>query len=668
MAMRCAIAAVATALLSAAAPGEGWTHHYFKERVELLEDRSLIAIRFEEGERADALAGLASLGIAPTSVTDWPVRGWALVETAGALARGLDGRALLRDAANAPGVAEASPVFFGEDGGPLFPTRDVLVRFAGHVDAHDALRAAQQHGEVVEDRFGGMEGAMRVRLASRSGADALEAAAELAQRDDVVFAEPDMVFTGRGALTPTDPGFTQCWGLRNTGQFGGLVGFDMDATGAWDITTGSASIIVAVLDTGVELTHPDLNAGPGADFTSDASTNGFPVNQWDNHGTPVAGCISARINNGIGTVGVAPGVRSASARAFISINANGNWTSSSSWTVNALEWASTTAMARVTNNSNSYGFTSGAIASKYAETRAEGLVHFASAGNDSGAPPVYPSSLPTVNAIAALAPDGDLAGFSNFGPGLAFSAPGETIYSTDRTGSAGYSSGNYAFVNGTSFASPYAAGVAALILSQTPSHSAGVVEGLLASTAQDLGDPGYDQRFGWGMVNALSALGGMATAPSAFALTLPPDGAVNVPLGATLSWQSATFADEYELTIARDAALTDVAFSALTTGTTLTLPPGAVSFGVAYHWTIEARNTLGATIATGGPWSFSTGLVGDANGDCAVDFTDLNYVVATFGESGPGVLGDTDGDDDVDFSDLNNVLTSFGLSCGTLSD
>lgn len=162
--------------------------------------------------------------------------------------------------------------------------------------------------------------------------------------------------------------------------------------------------------------------------------------------------------------------------------------------------------ARVTNNSNWYAFQSNAIADKYAQTRDQGMVHFSSANND-GIPFItYPASLPSVNALAALDHNGDLAAFSNFGSGLAFSAPGESIYTTDQTGADGYFPGDYGFVSGTSAASAYAAGVAALVLSVAPFLDAEGVEIRMQTTAIDLGDPGYDEMFGWGFVNAFAAI------------------------------------------------------------------------------------------------------------------------------------------------------------------
>jgi subtilisin family serine protease len=417
-----------------------------------------------------------------------------------------------------------SPVFFDDLGGPLIVTPIVLVRFFESVPAMLAEFILEGHGlgierDVLEADWAGMSSAYRVRPATHNGFEVLRLANALAQRPETIFAEPDMAFSGRKCVTsmPNDPFFPSLWGLRNVGQTIGLpcgvgagaAGFDMRAIQAWAITSGDPSIVVVVIDDGVQFDHPDLLALPpvGGDFTGQAG-GGWPVNPCDNHGTPVAGCVGALRNNSLGTVGIAPDVRIASARAFVSIVStpcDSSWSSQSSWTVAALDWTLSIG-ARVTNNSNSYGFQSAAIASKYAQLRTAGVVHFASAGNDSSSSIAYPASLPTVNAVAALNRVGQLAWFSNWGAGLAFTAPGEHIISTDRTGTAGYSSGDYMCFSGTSAASPYAAGVAALVLSADPSLMANDVEWRMQKGAIDLGAPGYDTTFGWGLVNAHASL------------------------------------------------------------------------------------------------------------------------------------------------------------------
>lgn len=134
------------------------------------------------------------------------------------------------------------------------------------------------------------------------------------------------------------------------------------------------------------------------------------------------------------------------------------------------------------------------------------MVHFASSMNDGASTIGYPASISTVNAVGSIDPDGHRSSFSNFGTGLAFVAPGRNIETTDRTGADGYNNTDYHLISGTSFASPYAAGVAALVISMTPQLGALEIESILGSTAFDLGDPGYDTTFGRGLVQAHDAV------------------------------------------------------------------------------------------------------------------------------------------------------------------
>ncbi len=405
-----------------------------------------------------------------------------------------------------------SPVFIDAAGGPMVVPPTIIVRFNDTTTRADARAALAPFGTILDEDYAGLPGAYRIASSRRDGAAVLADANALAERADTRYAEPDMIFTGGNTAScgvPNDPFFDDAWGLRNTGQTvagtQGLPGFDMDATDAWVfVGRGNPDIITVVIDTGVQQDHPDINQIPGADFTTDPGVNGGPANQCDNHGTPVAGCISGIWNNGRGASGIAPGTRTASARTFVSnIPCNGTWTTQTSATVDALAWAESIG-ARVTNNSNYYGFTSATIADKYAQTRTNGIVHFASAGNDGDTDISYPASLPTVNAIAAYRNNGQRASFSNYGQGLFASAPGQSIISTDRTGSDGYNSSDHAFVSGTSFASPYAAGVAALTLSRW-GLSAEDVEFAIAGSATPIGTPGFSADAGWGLVNAFRA-------------------------------------------------------------------------------------------------------------------------------------------------------------------
>ncbi len=501
-----ALALSALAPPAGAAPAPTY-YMYQGERIDLRLDVSRLAVRYrseiDERARLDAAeaVGVRAVAAVPTGVARWH-----LLDLATALDDAADAAAQVAALGAGASIEFAAPVFHGSNETWVTVTPHILVRlkpdFAAEADL--LLPALAPELEVVTRDFAGLSGAFELAARSADGFEVLAIANRLAEAPEVAWAEPDMQFSARSDLIPNDTQFGDLWGIRNTGQFGGQINFDMDGDEAWDITTGSASIKVLVLDTGVQLNHPDLNVAGGRDFTTEAG-NGGPVNACDNHGTAVAGCIAAVINNALGVVGISPACPVLSARIGIAtVPCNGTWSGQYSWTAAAIDWGQQQGC-RVTNNSNSYGQPSNVIADAYERTRDAGVVHFASAGND-GQPTIgYPSSLPTVNAVAALAPGGFRAGFSNYGVGLDLSAPGQTIWTTDRTGGAGYGGGDYLAVDGTSFSSPYAAGVAALMLSVNPNYTAAQAEARLYATCRDLGATGYDTSYGWGFVNARAA-------------------------------------------------------------------------------------------------------------------------------------------------------------------
>lgn len=504
--MRLLIAA-AMILVVFGAQAEPLTYYYFKTPIALQPIEGQYA-RYTPpaAQRAEVVAA-AVPGLTLLEERAWGIEGWtrvALAEGTLKLAGADDQNATL--AANGGG-SYASPVFRGADGGPMTIPPRILVGFDLQAPAERCIDLIRLHcGQDSVIKLLDEDTCLYlVEVAATDGLTVLSQANALAIEESVRLAEPDMLFTGRSDLIPNDRFFVNCWGLRNIGQSGGLVDFDMDAEEAWDVTTGDPNVIVVVLDTGVEFPHLDLNQIPGIDTTSEVG-DGNPINSFDNHGTPVAGCISGTINNVVGTVGVAPTCKTASARTFISNNANGNWSSSASWTVNSLVWARSIG-ARVTNNSNGYGFTSSAIASTYNSLRNQNqIVHFASAGNDSSNDLSYPASLSTVNAISSVERSGSLSSFSNFNLNLSYAAPGTSIYTTDRTGSDGWNNGAWTFASGTSFASPYAAGVAALALSVNPNLSPDQVDAVMTIGAIDYGLLGFDSSYGHGLVNAANSV------------------------------------------------------------------------------------------------------------------------------------------------------------------
>ncbi len=441
------------------------------------------------------------------------------------------------------GLRLLSRVYQGEDNGPVIPTTDLLIRIQGGLNPQQWVASLQLETAIksLELNWGGMPQVLKIGLETRHSGEIIAALQRVLKAPGVIWAEPDCIFTGHGGVdTPNDPLFGLCWGIHNVGQDGGLVDFDMDGVEAWDITPGSPSVVVGVLDTGVQPDHPDLSIAPGVDVTSDGPVGaGAPVNNCDIHGTPVAGCIVGAVNNATGGCGIAPGCKVASIRTFVSTAAcNSSWVGQASWTVAGLDWALNNGV-RITCNSNTYGFKSSSIDDKYLQTYNAGVLHFACAGNTGATGLVYPGSIPIVDSVTWTKKSGSLSANATTGTGLDFAAPGSEILTTDRTGPLGFVSGDFVLISGCSFATPYAAGIAALILSVDPTFSPQEIEGVMQTSSTDLGPLGYDTSFGFGMVNALNAVAGAVMSGDVNA-----DGSVNgADLGLLLAaWETSNAA------------------------------------------------------------------------------------------------------------------------------
>ena len=475
--------------------------------VELTLDQTRIAVKtFDSNQKSRSLSSASQAAFEIVSTVEVGVNGWVLAESRQASADPTEANLLLDRMLASPEVEFVSPILLHSDGSWIAVTQDILVRFRPehYKNAAAVLTSTISEYEVLEADFGGMAGAFRLKSNLRNGFAVLALANQLAMDPRFQWAEPDMIATVKKDMTPNDPGWNSLWGLRNVGQSGGTFDMDMDCDSAWDVSTGDPEIKVLILDDGIEMSHPDLNIAAGADFTGH-QTGGNHYNECDEHGTMVAGCVSAIVNNSLGTIGAAPGCRVLAAKFSISnVPCDGAGTYYTSWFVSALNWGQQQG-ARVSNNSNGLS-PSSSITAKYQDTYASGMVHFASAGNDGSQSIGYPASLSVINAISAITRYGTKASFSSYGSGLSLTAPGQAIYTTDRLGPYGEASGDYATVDGTSFSSPYAAAVAALLLSVDPWLTAAEVETQLQATAMDLGTPGFDIYNGYGLVNALGAI------------------------------------------------------------------------------------------------------------------------------------------------------------------
>lgn len=354
----------------------------------------------------------------------------------------------------------------------------------------------------------------------------------LEQVPEVEYAEPDYLHRAE-EVVPTDPRFAELWGLRNTGQSSGLAGADIEATLAWDTTTGSSSVIVGVIDTGVDYDHPDLaanmwrNPGETAANGIDDDGNGYVddvygINAVDGsgnpdddhyHGTHVAGTIAARMGNGVGVVGVAPNVRIMALK-FLDSGGRG-YTSDA---IACVDYAVAKG-AHLTSNSWGGGGYSQALRDSIARAAAAGQLFVAAAGNDGSDNddyPHYPSDYDVANVVSvgSSTRSEQVSYFSNYGlTSVDLFAPGSEILSTSPGGA-------YRSLSGTSMATPHVSGVAALLLSVTPGQGYAALKTRLLGTVDKLG-PYSGMCTSGGRLNAARALSGSAP-PSATLNSVTP--------------------------------------------------------------------------------------------------------------------------------------------------
>ncbi len=388
-------------------------------------------------------------------------------------------------------------------------TGDVIVRFRPGTSLTGVAAAIGRARTAVQDVT---HGSGLVLLHPAAGESVAAAVARLRAEPDVQFAEPNT--TVHATITPTDPLYaSNQWNLPQIGM-----------PAAWDRTTGSASVIVAVLDTGVDATQPDLAVRTVAGYNFIANNTNTADDNF--HGTFVAGIIGAAANNGTGIAGVC---WTCAIMPVKVLDATGS--GDMFHAAEGIDWAVAHG-AKVINMS--FGGPTADTGLQTAVNNAwnAGVVLVAAAGNDNGGPVLYPAAFPNVMAIASLSQAGTRSTFSNVGPQLALSAPGENIASV-MCACAAYT-GGYGTGSGTSFAAPQVAGVAALMASAGITNNATIVS-TLESTATDVDAPGFDNNTGWGRVNAALALA-PAYGVTWGANTLPSTAAAGATLTPTVSF------------------------------------------------------------------------------------------------------------------------------------
>lgn len=441
----------------------------------------------------------------------------------------------LIQASAAPKGAVAGGAFFAPTTASLVPG-EVLVRFDPSTDAATRAaalaRCALTEIETSPDGICRAEYAIDKTLAKSQRSMLTIAAAKRAAADpDVVDAVPNYVRSI--AFQPNDEYYNLQWHYPM-----------INLPEAWDITLGSDDVVVAVIDTGILPSHPDLvgRIGEGYDFISNVSDaldgDGRDTNPEDPgdrlggpgrssfHGTHVAGTIAATGNNGLGVTGVAPFCR------ILPLRALGRSGQGTDFEIGeAIRYAAglpnvsgrvPARRAGVINMSLSGGAGtpgSSVIHSAVQAAVAANVVVVAAAGNDGSTDEAYPAAFSEVIAVGAVDLSQQLTRYSNHGSWLDLVAPGgnlgqdlngdgwaDGVLSTGASDAGGTIEMQYRFENGTSMASPHVAGLAALLLTVNPSLTPADVRDILETTARDLGASGRDNTFGYGLIDAAAAV------------------------------------------------------------------------------------------------------------------------------------------------------------------
>ena len=300
----------------------------------------------------------------------------------------------------------------------------------------------------------------------------------LSNNPNIEYAEKDM-WVELSMVTPNDPSFSSQWHLPKT-----------QTTSAWDTTAGDG-VIVAILDTGVESSHPDLvnNMVPGWNVVSN-NNDTSPIH-W--HGTAVAGTVAATSNNSTGVSSVAWNAKIMPVRITNSADGWALWSDMA----NGIIWAADHG-ADVVNMSYEVSTDGSVIKSAAQYLRDKGGVAVAAAGNSNI--DVGYADNPYIITVSATDINDAKASFSNYGTIVDISAPGKDIYTT-------FENGGYSYVWGTSFASPVTAGVVALIMAANPYLTPDEVEAVLEQSADDpIAGTDWHPYFGYGRVNAAAAV------------------------------------------------------------------------------------------------------------------------------------------------------------------
>jgi serine protease len=541
------------------------------------------------------------------------------------------------------GAAAAAPkIGTPKSGGPvktklIVTYKPGVIATRSSAAAAETLSAAAGTPLAIERDMSGE--AKVVSFATEPTADELQATvARIASLPGVASVEPDIAM--HITLMPNDTRFNEQWDLgSNSATSAGA-----NVTAAWDVTTGSATGVVAVIDTGIR-PHVDL-AGrilSGFDFISDVTTAndgggrdndasdpgdwcGADTSSW--HGTHVAGTIGANGNNATGVAGINWKTK------ILPVRVLGTCGGTLSDIIDGIRWSAGLAVpgvpanatpAKVANISLGGTGTCGtAIQSAINDATSAGMLVVVAAGNENlDASTSVPANCAKVLTVAATGKNGNRASYSNFGSLIEIAAPGggdtdAGILSTMNAGTKGPGADNYVFYKGTSMATPHVAGIASLLYAvdatMTPAKAISIIQ--ITAAPFKAGSTCTTALCGPGLIDAFAAVkkaGGTVVTPvekpGAFSITSPATQGTKISRTPTITWSASSNAASYEYCYDKTVNGTcNGAWTNAGTATSVTLPK--LSSLTSYEIQVRAKNANGTTDAGAGTWrTFKTRLL-----------------------------------------------------------
>jgi len=362
-----------------------------------------------------------------------------------------------------------------------YVSNEILVKFKPNVSDEKINSITRADDAEVEEEVSEVD-VHRIKIPKEKSVK--EMVNEYENDPRVEFAEPNYIFNS--SIIPNDSYYASYqWNMPK-----------IKAPEGWDVERGeSNSVVVAVIDTGVDLSHSDLNDKivQGYDF---ANNDNNPSDD-NGHGTHVAGIISAETNNGQGVAGVSWGAKIMPVKVLYSSGSG-----YLSDVIDGIIYAADNG-AKVLNLSLGSTYASSSMQTAVDYAYRKGCVIVAAAGNNGNSTTIYPCGCNNVIGVASTDQSDARSSFSNYNSSVDIAAPGSSIASTWWTGQA-----SYAMASGTSMATPHVSGLAALLFSQDPGRTNENVQYTIESGADDLGASGKDIYYGWGRINIQRSLAG----------------------------------------------------------------------------------------------------------------------------------------------------------------